>query len=559
MTSTAKLEREPDLHLTRDSPLPQVRRKPVVLIVRDGWGENPNSEWNHANAIHLSKTPVSDDLMANYPNTLIHTSGEDVGLPAGVMGNSEVGHQNIGAGRIVDQEVMRITRSIRDQSFYSKPNITAAVEHVKQTGGTLHLLGLMSDGRVHSDIEHAYAFLKVAKEAGLESRFAIHAITDGRDTSPTGGLEFIRQLEAKIEEIGAGHIASVIGRFYAMDRDFRWERVQAAYGMLTGGSDRTAESASQAIQDYYDNPTESNRTGDEFITATSIPRDGKRCTVKAGDAVIFMNYRGDRPRELTKAFVYDDAAWKAIEGGGFDRGDKIDNLFFATMAGYETGLPVQVIFDKPPKMPNILGEYISSLGLHQFRCAETEKYPHVTFFFNDYRDEPFGEEDRSMAQSPRDVSTYDQKPEMSAEEITEKVLAEIESGTSDLIVLNYANGDMVGHTGVLAAAIEAVETVDACVGRVVEATLAKGGSLVVTADHGNCEQMIDPASGGPHTAHTTFQVPLIVVEPGLEGASLNEGGRLADIAPTVLELMGLAIPAEMTGQPLLKLTTQAAS
>lgn len=537
--------------------MPQVRRKPVVLIVRDGWGQNPNSEWDHANAIHLAKKPVDDSLMGQYPHTLIHTSGEDVGLPAGVMGNSEVGHQNIGAGRIVDQEVMRITRSIRDESFFSKPTINAALEHVKSSGGTLHLLGLMSDGRVHSDIEHAYAFLAVAKKAGLgRDRFAIHAITDGRDTSPTGGLEFIRQLEAKIEEFDAGHIASVIGRFYAMDRDFRWERVEFAYNMLTKGSGRTAKSASEAIQAYYDNPTESNRTGDEFITATSIPRDGQVSTIKAGDAVIFMNYRGDRPRELTKAFVYDDAEWQGIQGGGFDRGERIDQLYFATMAGYETGLPVHVIFDKPAKMPNILGEYVSSLGLHQFRCAETEKYPHVTFFFNDYRDDPFGEEERSMAQSPRDVSTYDQKPEMSAEEITELVLKEIDSGESDLIVVNYANGDMVGHTGVLEAAIKAVETVDACVGKLVTATLEKGGSLVVTADHGNCEQMVDPETGGPHTAHTTFQVPLIVVEPGLEGVQLQSGGRLADIAPTVLELMGLPIPADMTGQPLLKVANE---
>lgn len=538
--------------------MPQVRRKPVVLIVRDGWGENPYPEWNHANAIHLAKTPVADALMEKYPHTLIHTSGEDVGLPAGVMGNSEVGHQNIGAGRIVDQEVMRITRAIRDRSFFQNDVLVKAIEHVKSTGGTLHLLGLMSDGRVHSDIEHAYAFIEVARDAGLgHDRFAIHAITDGRDTSPKGGIEFIRQLEEKTREIGAGRVASVIGRFYAMDRDFRWERVEEAYKMLTQGAEQTATSAIDAVQSYYDHPTEPSRSGDEFITATSITSDGTVTTVKDGDAVIFLNYRGDRPRELTKAFVYDDEAWQSIEGGGFDRGRKIDRLYFATMAGYETGLPVHVIFEKPDKMPAILGEHISALGLHQFRCAETEKYPHVTFFFNDYRDDPFAEEERSMAPSPRDVSTYDQKPEMSAEEITEKVLREIESGHSDLIVVNYANGDMVGHTGVLEAAIAAVEKVDACVGRVAEATLAKGGSLVVTADHGNCEQMIDPATGGPHTAHTTYDVPLIVVEPGLKEMYLRSDGRLADIAPTVLELMGLPIPAEMTGEPLLKVPAEA--
>ena len=333
-----------------------------------------------------------------------------------------------------------------------------------------------------------------------------------------------------------------------MDRDFRWDRVQKAYDLLTKGSDRKAQSATAAIQDYYDHPTTESVTGDEFVEATTIHPS----LVKSGDAFIFMNYRGDRPRELTKAFVYDDAEWSAIQGGGFDRGGKIDNLYFATMAGYETGLPVNVIFEKPAKMPNILGEYISSLGLHQFRCAETEKYPHVTFFFNDYRDDPFSEEERGMAQSPRDVSTYDQKPEMSAADVAEKTLSEIEKGDADLIVVNFANGDMVGHTGVLAAAVSAVETVDACVGKIVDATLAKGGSLVVTADHGNCEQMIDPVTGGPHTAHTTFDVPLIVVEPGLDGKSLREGGRLADVAPTLLSLMGLEKPAEMTGESLLE-------
>ena len=527
----------------------QIRRKPIVLIIRDGWGENPNRQWDHANAIVQANTPVSDRLMAHYPNTLIKTSGEDVGLPVGVMGNSEVGHQNIGAGRIVDQEVMRITRAIRDRSFFNNQVIGEALEHVQETGGTLHLLGLLSDGRVHSDIEHAYAFIEMAKEAGLgHDRFAIHVITDGRDTAPNSGIRFVGQLEEKVKELGAGHIASVIGRFYAMDRDFRWERVEQAYQLLTQGSQRTATSAREAIQAYYDNPTESNRRGDEFIEATTI----RPTLVKPGDAFIFMNYRGDRPRELTKAFVYDDAKWSTIEGGGFDRGKKIDNLYFATMAGYETGLPVHVIFEKPSKMPNILGEYIASHGLHQFRCAETEKYPHVTFFFNDYRDDPFEEESRGMAPSPRDVSTYDQKPEMSAEGVTTHVLGQIENGESELIIVNYANGDMVGHTGVLQAAVTAVETVDECVGRVVEATLAAGGSLLVTADHGNCEQMIDPETGGPHTAHTTFEVPIIVVESGLEGKTLRSGGRLADIAPTLLALLGLEKPAEMTGESLIE-------
>lgn len=532
-----------------------VRRKPVVLIIRDGWGENPNEKWQHANAIHLAKTPVSDALMSTYPNVLIHTSGEDVGLPAGVMGNSEVGHQNIGAGRIVDQEVMRITRSIRDESFFANATLQGAINHVKSTGGTLHLLGLMSDGRVHSDLEHGFAIVDLVKRNQLPTgQFAIHAITDGRDTSPAKGIEFIRQLEEKLAAAQVGRIASVIGRFYAMDRDLRWDRVQQAYEMMTQGSSVVANSAQEAIQTYYDAPSDSSRCGDEFITATSITdQNGQVTTVKDGDAIVFMNYRGDRTREITKAFVFDDQQWSSIDGGGFERGNKIDNLYFATMTGYEAGLPVEVIFEKPKKMPNILGEYVSSLGLQQFRCAETEKYPHVTFFFNDYRDDPFPEEDRGMAQSPKEVATYDQKPEMSADEVANKVLQVIESGTVELIIVNFANGDMVGHTGVLQAAIQAVETVDVCVGRIVDATLAAGGALVVTADHGNCEQMTDPTTGGPHTAHTTFDVPLIIAEPGLEGKMLKPGGRLADIAPTVLTLMGLPVPKEMTGESLITL------
>ena len=530
----------------------EVRKKPVVLIVRDGWGENPHSEWNHANAVHLATTPVSDALMSKYPNTLIHTSGEDVGLPDGVMGNSEVGHQNIGAGRIVDQEVMRITRSIRDESFFSNQVLCEAIDHVKQFGGTLHLLGLMSDGRVHSDLEHAKAIIDLAKRKGVEN-LAVHAITDGRDTSPTGGLGYVKQIVDKLDEAGVGHVASVIGRFYAMDRDLRWERVETAYNLMTKGAENTADSATDAIQSYYDNPTEPSRSGDEFIAATSIKSD-KPSTVKEGDAVIFFNYRGDRPREITKAFVLSDEQWANIDGGGFDRGSKIENLYFATMTGYETGLPTKVIFEKRPKMPSILGDYVSGLGLNQFRCAETEKYPHVTFFFNDYRDDPFPQEEHGMAASPRDVTTYDQKPEMAAHDITEKVLAEIESGQCELIIVNFANGDMVGHTGVVQAAVQAVETVDGCVGQIVDATLAKGGSLVITADHGNCEQMIDPVSGGPHTAHTTYQVPLIVVEDGVSGKELRSGGRLADIAPTILALLGLDKPAEMTGESLIEVS-----
>ncbi|MCO8125324.1 2,3-bisphosphoglycerate-independent phosphoglycerate mutase [Stieleria sp. TO1_6] len=531
----------------------QVRRKPVVLIVRDGWGKNPFPKWDKSNAVLQADTPVADALMASYPNVLIKTSGEDVGLPDGVMGNSEVGHQNIGAGRIVDQEVMRITRAIREGEFFENKVLVGSLEHVRRSGGKLHVLGLISDGRVHSDLQHALAVVDLYKQSGLPAdRLVVHAITDGRDTSPTGGLGYVQQIQDKLDSAGVGRIGTVVGRFYAMDRDLRWERVQAAYEALTQGAARTAPTAAQAIQAYYDNPTEPSRSGDEFIEATSIVPEGQSpATIGDGDAVVFINYRGDRTREITKAFVYDDAQWAAIDGGGFDRGKKIDDLFYATMTGYETGLPVEVIFEKRAKMPNILGQCVSDQGLKQFRCAETEKYPHVTFFFNDYRDDPFPGQSQAMAQSPRDVSTYDQKPEMSAAEVTEYVLKEIESGQSELLIVNFANGDMVGHTGVMEAAVKAVQTVDACVGKIVDATLAAGGSLVITADHGNCEQMINPETGGPHTAHTTYDVPLIVVEPGLEGKSLREGGRLADIAPTILALLGLEKPVEMTGESLL--------
>lgn len=533
------------------SIVPDVRRKPVVVLIRDGWGQNPHEEWNHANAVHLGRTPIADKLMEEYPSVLIHTSGEDVGLPVGVMGNSEVGHQNIGAGRIVDQEVMRITRAIRDGSFFKNKVLQEAIAHVKSTGGSLHLLGLMSDGRVHSDLEHAFAVTELAKRAELpKDRFIVHAITDGRDTAPTGGLGFIQKLEANLHEAGVGRIGSVIGRFYAMDRDLRWERVESAYNMMTQGTSNTAPSAQEAIQHYYDNPTDSSRNGDEFIVATTIGSADEKSLVTAGDAVIFLNYRGDRTREITKAFVYSDSDWKDIDGGGFDRGNKIDNLYFATMTGYETGLPVNVIFEKREKMPDILGQYISSLRLNQFRCAETEKYPHVTFFFNDYRDDPFENQDDFLVPSPRDVATYDKKPEMSALEITDEVVKRIGSGKYELMIVNYANGDMVGHTGSLEAAIKAVETVDECVGRVVEATIAQGGSLIVTADHGNCEQMTDPETGGPHTAHTTYDVPLIVVDPEFK-APLKTDGRLADIAPTTLALLGLPKPPQMSGQSLL--------
>ena len=530
------------------------RKRPVVLIIRDGWGHNPHPEWNRANAVHLARTPVNDRLVAEYPSTRIHTSGEDVGLPAGVMGNSEVGHQNIGAGRIVNQEVMRITRAILQGSFFERPNLKGAFEQASKTGGSVHLIGLVSDGRVHSDLDHALAIVDLCKKLDFDGqRFFVHAITDGRDTSPNSGLGFVGGLADHLKKTGKGRIASIIGRYYAMDRDHRWERVEAAYRLLTQGADTIFFSSQAAIQHYYGHPSEPSRKGDEFITPSSIAPGGRiesaQC-ISSGDSVIFFNYRGDRPRELSKAFVLPDGQWQAVQGGGFDRGKRVSDLFYATMTGYERGLPVQVIFDKPSRMTNILGAYLSQKGLRQFRSAETEKYPHVTFFFNDYRDEPFPGEDRRIIPSPRDVSTYDQKPEMSAYPVTEEVLSRIASGVYDLMVLNYANADMVGHTGSLQAAIQAVEVVDRCLGKVVEATLKQGGAVVVSADHGNCEQMIDPQTGGPHTAHTTYDVDLIVADKESKSLPLRPGGRLADIAPTLLDLMGIKKPKEMSGESL---------
>ncbi len=600
----------------------KLKRRPLLLIVRDGWGHNPHPQWNHANAVYLARTPVDDRLTAEYPHVLIHTSGEDVGLPAGVMGNSEVGHQNIGAGRVVDQEIMRITRAIRDGSFFRNDGLCGAIEHCRRTGGNLHLMGLCSDAGVHSVLEHAYAVLELAKRGGLGAkasagsvagsgetpllessgtsgkallessssrrsrnsgsnahRVLFHAFGDGRDSPPQSGIAFIRAVEAKMRELGVGRVATVVGRYYAMDRDNRWDRVEKAYRLLTEAGGRHVRAAEEAFRSYYDRPTDPSRKGDEFIEPTVV---GEPVPITAGDSVVFFNFRGDRPRELVKAFVYDDfpvdpaassppqerpnhkkitkspnhRITKSNAGSrplphGFDRGGKIPDLYFCTMCEYEEGLPVNVAFPRPPKMKRILGAYAASLGLRQFRCAETEKYPHVTFYFNDYRDEPFEGEERRIIPSPRDVSTYDQQPEMSAYEVTDEMLRRIESDQHDLMILNYANGDMVGHTGNLAAAIRAVETVDECVGKVVNAALSRGGAVIVTADHGNCEQMIDPATGGPHTAHTTYDVDLIVVDDRFKGAALREGGRLADIAPTLLALGGIGKPAEMTGQSLL--------
>ncbi len=529
--------------------------RPIVLIVRDGWGANPYPEWNHANAVHLAKKPVDDRLMATYPHVCIRTSGLDVGLPDGVMGNSEVGHQNIGAGRIVEQEIMRISGRIRDGAFFRNPVLVEAFDRAKKMGGAVHLLGLCSDGRVHSDLEHLYGLLEMSRRVGFPGdRVFVHAITDGRDTPPKKGIEFIANVEAKCREFGVNPVAGVVGRFYAMDRDNRWDRTEDAYRMLTAGRGKRFGSADEAIKDYYAHPTEVERSGDEFIVPSVTVRHGESAIVNGGDSVVFFNYRGDRPRQLTRAFACDEFPYSDPVGGarrGFERGPRLD-LCFVTMTAYEEGLPVRVAFDKPPKMHDILGAGLADCGMRQFRCAETEKYAHVTFFFNDYRDDPFPGEERTIVPSPRNVTTYDQKPEMSAYEVTKVMLDRIASGVDDLMVLNFANGDMVGHTGNLNAAIRAVQAVDECVGKIVDAVLERGGGLVITADHGNCEQMIDPATGGPHTAHTTYDVELIVADERFKRCSLRSGGRLADIAPTLLEMLGLSIPKAMTGRSLLQ-------
>ncbi len=535
------------------------QKRPIVLIIRDGWGNNPYPEYREANAIHLAKTPVDDWLRKNYPHIQIHTSGKDVGLPAGVIGNSEVGHQNIGAGRIVNQELLRISTMIRSGEFYRNEVLLNTISHVKNNGTNLHLMGLASDAGVHSSLDHLYGLLTLAKSNGLNSNQVwIHNFSDGRDCQPDLGIKFCEEIEKKAKQIGVGQIASVIGRFYAMDRDDRWERVEVAYRLLTEGVGSHVTTATHAYSDYYNNPEDANRHGDEFIRPTVVvDKDGKLLPrICDGDAVIFYNFRGDRPRELTKAFCLGTFPYQA-EGKdgvtrqmGFKRNSKLC-VKFITMTEYEQGLPVEAAVKKPPKMHNTLGAYISDAGLTQFRCAETEKFPHVTFFFNDYRDEPYTGEDRQIIASPRDVTTYDQKPEMSAPGVTDEMLRRIKSDKYDLMVLNYANGDMVGHTGSLDAAIKAVEAVDAGVGKIVNAVLEKDGALIVTADHGNCEQMIDPETGGIHTAHTTYDVDLIVVDERYKGHQLRTGGRLADIAPTALDLLGLPKPSEMTGKTLI--------
>jgi 2,3-bisphosphoglycerate-independent phosphoglycerate mutase len=523
-------------------------RQPVLLVIRDGWGFSPDRSQDASNAVVQAKKPCDDLLHAKYPVTLVKASGLDVGLPDGVMGNSEVGHENIGAGRIVDQELVRLNKLFSENRLATNAVWRGLVDRVKSRKSRLHLMGIVSDAGVHGMLDHLYGILRQAKADGLApDQVFIHAFTDGRDTPPTSGLGYVGEVAEQCRELGIGRIATVCGRFWAMDRDNRWERVQQAYDMLTGRKAvATASSGPAAVQQYYMKPSGPSQTGDEFVPATWVlGRDGKPvATIANGDGVLFYNYRGDRPREITKAFVLDGFK-------DFDRGPKLD-LFYATMTEYESGLPVQVISPKPEPLKNILGQVVSAAGLAQFRCAETEKNPHVTFFFNNYRKDPFPGEERACPASPK-VATYDLQPEMSSVEVTKAAKAAILSGKYGLVVVNYANPDMVGHTGSLPATIKAVEATDVGVGELLAALAEMKGRAVVLADHGNAEQMWDPEVKGPHTAHTLNLVEVFVVGEGFAAGKtkLRTGGRLADIAPTVLDLMGLPKPAEMTGESLI--------
>lgn len=507
-------------------------KKPVALIVLDGWGDSPNLEGNAVKAAH---TPNFDAFEQKYPHTFIGASGRDVGLPDGQMGNSEVGHLNIGAGRIVYQPLMRITKSIEDGEVKEIEAFKQMIDHAKKQGTPVHLMGLLSDGGVHSHIEHVKGLLDMLKEAGL-SEVYVHAFLDGRDTAPRSAIGFVKDLEAYMTQIDLGKIATVSGRYYAMDRDKRWERTKKAYDALVDGIGLTASSAVQAIEKGY-----ASGTDDEFVVPTVIEVDGKPLTqIQKDHAVCFFNFRPDRTRQLTRALV--DETFNGFDCTYFP-------VHFVCMSLYDITLPNVSVAYYPESLEDTLGEYLSGLGKTQLRIAETEKYAHVTFFFNGGVEAANPGEIREMIPSPQ-VATYDLKPEMSAYELTEVLLKHIESDAFDLIVCNFANPDMVGHTGVFSAAVRAVEAVDTCFGRVAEAILAKGGALIVTADHGNAETMVDLNTHGPMTAHTINHVPLILA--GMGDVTLREGGKLCDLAPTLLEMMSVKQPELMTGLSLIK-------
>ncbi len=512
-------------------------KKPVVLVIMDGLGLREDTA---GNAVAKAKTPVLDRLMRECPFVNGEASGLAVGLPAGQMGNSEVGHLNMGAGRIVYQELTRITKSIEDGDFFELPALKKTAENCKTYDSALHIMGLLSDGGVHSHIEHLYGLLEFAKRSGLKKVY-VHAFMDGRDTPPDSGLGFIKALEAKLQELGVGEIATVSGRYYAMDRDKNYDRIEKAFDALMKGQGEYSSQAAEAVQQAY-----AAGITDEFIVPTVITRDGKPVAkVEEHDSVIFFNYRPDRARQISRAFCDDDFTY-------FDRGKRPD-ICYTCFTDYDETIEHKTVVFVKEEIHNTFGEYIAAQGKTQLRIAETEKYAHVTFFFNGGREEPYEHEDRILVPSPKDVPTYDLKPEMSAVEVCNKLCEAIKSGRYDAVICNFANADMVGHTGVMEAAIKAVETVDTCVGRVCDAVNEAGGVSFICADHGNADIMTDPATGRPHTAHTTSPVPFILFNAA-EGTSLREGGVLADIAPTLLELMGLDKPKEMTASSLLTKT-----
>lgn len=503
-------------------------KKPVALIILDGFGYSDKKE---GNAIYKAKKPNIDKMFKNNVTTLIGASGMDVGLPNGQMGNSEVGHTNIGAGRIVYQDLTRITKSIEDGDFFKNKTLLNAIESAKSNNSSLHLMGLLSNGGVHSHNTHLYALLKMAKENNIENVY-VHAFMDGRDVPPKSGIDFIKECDSMIEQIGVGEIATVAGRYYAMDRDNRWDRVKKAYDALVYREGELADNAALAIENSY-----KKGDTDEFVLPTICSNKG---AIKENDSVIFFNFRPDRAREITRALI--DKDFK-----GFERKNGELSLNFVCMTEYDATIKNVSVAFGGESLDNIFGEYISKLGLKQLRIAETEKYAHVTFFFNGGREKEFSGEDRALIKSPS-VATYDLKPEMSAYEVTKEAIKRIEQDKYDVIILNYANCDMVGHTGVFSAAVEAVEAVDDCLGKLLDEIEKKGGVAIVTADHGNADKMIDE-DGSPFTAHTTNPVTLTVVG---YNCKLREGGKLADIAPTMLDIMNLEKPSEMTGISLIE-------
>lgn len=503
-------------------------KKPLVLIILDGFGDNKE---DYGNAIHAANTPTIDKILSNCPTVDIGASGMDVGLPDGQMGNSEVGHTNMGAGRVVYQDLTRITKAIDDGEFFDNEVLASAMQNCKNNNAALHIMGLLSDGGVHSHIDHLYGVVEMAKNFGLDKVY-IHAFTDGRDVPPTSGVNYVKNCEKKLQEIGVGKIATVSGRYYAMDRDNRWDRVEKAYMAMVDGVGQKANSALEAVEVSY-----KNDVTDEFIVPTVCLENA---TINAGDSVVFINFRPDRAREITRSLVESDF-------DKFNRNRGYLKVNFVCMTQYDKTIAnVKIAFGEL-SLKNTLGEYIANKGLNQLRIAETEKYAHVTFFFNGGREEEFKNEDRALIKSPN-VATYDLQPEMSAYVVTEEVIKRIQSGKYDVIVLNYANCDMVGHTGVFDAAVKAVEAVDDCLGKTLAAIKNAGGVAIVTADHGNADKMYDK-DGKPFTAHTTNPVTFTVVN--YDCRLRDNGGKLSDIAPTILEILGLEKPAEMTGESLI--------